>query len=343
LNSDTPYIITFIGIADGNSVSSGTAFSNNMAENAHLNGAAVCDDQSSTCNLGGVVLSVEITYDVNGDGLFDGCNANGGEDEEYQAILYIGSPETSCGVTGGGDCEPVLADDRFDINGTVKACATDADCEAGVPGPSSATVCRDGACYVARQRYLSVRPNPANAGVNRAIRISLSTGEVLGWASSPTDTAAAGPGPNLFHLSRVDAAPTYFDWSTLSEGVITIGDCEVAPGFEYVVQCIAEGDDIGDEANYSAPLNLPTPGSHGDVTGGGNPGAPSNGSTNLTDAFAVVLGFQNNQNEAKDRLDLEPNTGGAVPNLIVNLADTFTAVQGFQGATYPGPAPTACP
>lgn len=342
LNSTRDYIITFMGIADSNSVSSGTAFSGNIAENAHLNGSPVCDDQSDTCNLGGLVLSVEITYDDNGDGLFDGCNSAGGGDEEYQVLLYLGSPKTSCGVSAG-TCAQVLADDRFNVNSTVKACNTDADCQAGVPGPSSQTVCRDSACYVARSRYLSVRPNPANAGVNRAIRVSLSTGEVLGWASAATDVAVTGPGPNLFHVSRVDAAPTYFDWSTLSEGVLTIGDCEIAPGFDYVVQCIEDGLDIADEANYSAPLTLPTSDNHGDITGGGSPGAPPNGQVSLTDAFAAILGFQNTQNEPKDWLDLEPNTGPAVPNLTVNLADVFQAVQGFQNVPYPGPAPTACP
>jgi len=85
------------------------------------------------------------------------------------------------------DCPPPLAapipDVRFDINGTVKACATDDDCKTGVSGPNPQTVCRDSdgdaqadACYVARQRYLSLNTDhPIHNGWSRAYRISLQT------------------------------------------------------------------------------------------------------------------------------------------------------------------------
>ena len=241
-----------------------------------------------------------------------------------------------------------LADDRFDVNGFVKGCATDADCKFGESGPDPETVCRDGACYVARQRSLSVRVNPLNAGVNYTYRISLDTGvagaAVLGFTAAPSDTIETGPGPNLFHLTRIEDVPHYRDWTTLSAGIVTISDCEISPGNAYVVQSIAEGLDVGDEGLYSDALVLPTPAFNGDVTGGGSPGGPPNGAQgNLTDVFAQVLGFQDVQNEPKDWLDTEPNTGAAQPNLTINLADAFAGVQAFQQNPYPGPAPTDCP
>ena len=254
-----------------------------------------------------------------------------------------------------GFAESPLAAGRFDLNGQVKPCSNDTDCRAGETGPDPQTVCRDSdgdgihdACYVARQRFLSIKPNPANAGLTYAYRISLDSGAggivSLGFASMPTDVAVTGPGPVLFHLSRVESTPQYLDWTTLAAGVVTIGDCEISPGRQYLVQAIAQGMDVGDDSNYSLPLHLPTPAHFGDVTGGGSPGDPPNGAMgNLIDVFAIVLGFQNVQNEPKDWLDLDPSSGGAQPNLLVNLADAFAAVQAFQGNGYPGPAPLNCP
>ncbi|MGB0716613.1 MAG: lamin tail domain-containing protein [Phycisphaerae bacterium] len=248
----------------------------------------------------------------------------------------------------GAITEIPLADDRFDVNGLVKACSTDADCEANETGPDPETVCRDGACYVARQRSLSIRVNPLNAGLTYSYRVSLDTGvagtAVLGFAGTPSDVNATGPGPNLYHLTRIEAAPHYQDWSTLAAGIVTLSDCEVSPGNSYLVQTIADGLDVGDEDNYSLPLNLPTPQFNGDVTGGGSPGDPPNGlQGNLIDVFAQVLGFQGVQNEPKDWLDTEPNALAAQPNLIINLADAFAGVQAFQQNPYPGPAPVDCP
>ena len=248
-----------------------------------------------------------------------------------------------------------LANEIFDVNGSVKPCTTDADCKAGETGPDPQTVCRDttgdgvpDACYVKRQRYLSVKPNPNNAGSSYAIRISLDTGEaggaLLGFVQEPTNMSAGPiPGPASFDKALIDGAPFYQDWTTLPSGVISIGDCEISPSHNYLVQTIADGADTNNENNYSAPLNLPTCANHGDTTGGGNPGSPPNGApASLTDVYASVLVFQGIGNEPLDWLDIEPNNNNA-PNLIVRLADAFATVQSFQQNPYPGPDPQECP
>jgi hypothetical protein len=84
-NSGTPYAITFIDIADSNSISSGSFFSSNVsagcwggADQGELDGGA--DARA----LGGLVLNARITYDTDGDGFFDN-NA----DENYRTLLLI--------------------------------------------------------------------------------------------------------------------------------------------------------------------------------------------------------------------------------------------------------------
>lgn len=254
----------------------------------------------------------------------------------------------------------MLADERFDVVSAVKPCDlsspdSDSECAVGETGPMPQTVCRsdqngEGICYVARQRYLSFKPNPVNAGILRGVRVSwVDDGEehVLGWLTMPQTVQASGPGPNTFHLARVEDIPVYADWNSaavLSTGYATIGDCEISPGDgvpnEYVLRWIAVGDDVADVDAYSAPLLLPTGAFYGDVTGGGNPGNPPNGANaNLTDVFAVILGFQGMQNEPLDWLDVD----GCVPNLNVSLSDAFTTILAFQGQPYTCPAPNDCP
>jgi subtilisin-like proprotein convertase family protein len=252
---------------------------------------------------------------------------------------------------------PPLADDRFDVKASVKGCDSDADCRAGAGSPDPQTHCRNAACYVARNRYLSVFPNPANGNDPRAYRISLDMNgdglctntALLGFAQATESVTANGPGPSSFDLARVGPSPVFLTPSIdISSGALTIGDCEIAPGDGahgvprnwYCVQTLPLGGNPSSESDYSNPLSLPTVAFSGDVTGGGNPGLPPNGQTaSLVDAFSAVLGFQQLQNEPKDWLDLD----GQVPNLQVSLADAFAAVQAFQQVPYAFPAPLECP
>jgi hypothetical protein len=325
------------------------------------NGSGVVDDLSGS-HLGpctdavGVspnwarLAVVEFSADADGQLVID--SAATGSPVYGTAICGVGDidPGTiifdSVAVTIGDPGVPAapLADERFDINGTIKSCVTDADCKDGETGPDPQTVCRAGSCYVARQRFLSVRVNPSNAGLLYTYRISLDTGiagsSVLGFTGMADPTVVTGPGPSLYYLTRIEGVPHYTDWTTLTPGYVSIGDCEVSPGNDYIVQAIADGADLLDEANYSSPLNLPSVADVGYVTGGGNPGDPPNGATGtLVDVFSMVKGFQSTQNEPLDRLDINPSTGSAQPNLV----DAFDGILAFQGNPYAGPAPLDCP
>lgn len=88
-NSDRDYLVTFIGIADGNSVSSGSAWSQNISDVAHGAMDPSGLDTNDSRALGGIVISAGIIYDTNGDGDFTDC-VDLGVDEDYNVLLYIG-------------------------------------------------------------------------------------------------------------------------------------------------------------------------------------------------------------------------------------------------------------
>ena len=84
-NSGTPYSITFIDLADSNSISSGTLYASNVM-GACWGGTDPADLDGSTDPraVGGVVLNARITYDTDGDGTFDNTL-----DENYRSLLLI--------------------------------------------------------------------------------------------------------------------------------------------------------------------------------------------------------------------------------------------------------------
>jgi hypothetical protein len=85
-NSGRNYQIQFMGIADSNSVSSGTMFSGNILQEA-LNGRnpAILVERDGRA-LGGIVVNAEIVYDVDNDGVFDDSL---GVDQAYNTVLFI--------------------------------------------------------------------------------------------------------------------------------------------------------------------------------------------------------------------------------------------------------------
>lgn len=101
-NSATPYRVNFLSIADGDSVNSSTAFSQNIAEVASAGrpvgsfGTAVPNDDPRS--LGGLIINAEIVYDSDGDGMFDKCTGAGtGNDQSYNVVLYVGALATCPG------------------------------------------------------------------------------------------------------------------------------------------------------------------------------------------------------------------------------------------------------
>ncbi len=290
--------------------------------------------------------------------------------EFLTAMLYLGQwiRETDCNGNGVDDVDDIAAGTSPDDDGNgipdecevftlsmplpedslATTCTGDADC--GSPG----AVCVASKCYVPKNRYISIDPNPSNTGVSTARRVSLydlgGQNSVLGWVGEPIERTIAGPETTPQLLARIADTPHYRDWSVNNSGqpwvepTVQIGDCETSPGHTYLVQAIVEGTDIADEANYSASLMLRTATDFGDVVGAST-GTPPDGTRTFKDITAVVRGFQSTQSEPKVWLDLQ---GGAdtpqVPDFSdINFADISHAVSGFQGGAYPFAAPGDCP
>jgi hypothetical protein len=208
----------------------------------------------------------------------------------------------------------------FAEDSLLESCAIDNDC-------ANTASCIGGVCYAPKNRYVSIADNPANAGKSTARRVSLD-GTVLGWV---------GPA-NGNNVSSVLDTPFYADWSNF--GLVHLGDCHVSPGHTYTIQSVLDGADIGNEANFSPPLDLPTTNLLGDVGGDASQGllSPSDGTTNFGDILAVILGFQGAAQAPTVWLDLESES----PNYNVGLADAQIAVFGFQNAPYPFADPCSC-
>jgi len=101
-------VVSFMQIADSNSIGSGSPFSSNISETAHLSqqraGLSTADPRS----LGGLALSVELIYDWDADGDFEDCT--GGQnplslDEDYNVMLYIGALDAGTDLDGNGTAD----------------------------------------------------------------------------------------------------------------------------------------------------------------------------------------------------------------------------------------------
>ncbi len=95
-NSGTRYTLSFLGIADSNSIDSDTLFSNGLNQSAWNNmDTADLDGQQDPRSLGGLVLSAEITYETG---------------EEYQCLFYVGNitpgPDNTCPADLTGSSDP---------------------------------------------------------------------------------------------------------------------------------------------------------------------------------------------------------------------------------------------
>jgi hypothetical protein len=101
-NSNTDYLVGFIGIADSNSVSSGTLWSQNATQSAYADMSTVGMDTSDNRSTGGVLLSTSIVYDKDGDGMFSFNSELAGDgDEAYNVVLYVGANTGACADING--------------------------------------------------------------------------------------------------------------------------------------------------------------------------------------------------------------------------------------------------
>lgn len=126
-------------------------------------------------------------------------------------------------------------------------CSGDGDC----PGRS---VCRNGVCYVPKNRYISFDPN--NSGRCVALRIDMTasdtfpgctlTGGAAKWVGEPDPVTG---------IARIEDAPVYRNWTEIA---IDVGDMEIVPASTYEVRAIEQACDPGDPYKYSAALDLLT-------------------------------------------------------------------------------------
>ena len=108
-NSNTPYTITFLSIADQDSISSGTFFSGNVLESTWNGTDTTGLPNNDPRHTGGVLVNAQITY-----------TAAGGVEEDYNAVLFISAiadEATPCpgdinnsGAVDGGDLLILLND-----------------------------------------------------------------------------------------------------------------------------------------------------------------------------------------------------------------------------------------
>lgn len=140
-NSNRPYKLAALNLADTDSVSTASIWGSSAMQlpwNAVGSGSL---PSSSPIQLGGLVLSARVLYDVNADGQFNDPTALGGDvnspDEGYNVVLYIGNttPPPPCPADynqdGGVDGNDVEA---FFIDWENAAPAADVNQDGGVDG-----------------------------------------------------------------------------------------------------------------------------------------------------------------------------------------------------------------
>ena len=127
LNSATAYQLRFLEVSDGDSVSSGTAWSGNLSASTWLDEPVANLAQDDNRTLGGLVLAASILYDVDGNGRFVRSTGPGGDplspDEDYQVLLLV-TPGVDCNDNGIPDDYDVTdgASRDLDANGVPDEC-----------------------------------------------------------------------------------------------------------------------------------------------------------------------------------------------------------------------------
>jgi hypothetical protein len=115
-NSGVPWQIGFLGIADSNSIDSGTAYSANISETGYKGAAPAANLPTvDPKGLGGLVLNASIVYDVNSDGKFNDPTSshfdpNYPADEAYASLLYLSAYSSAPPVCVGDlNCDGVVS------------------------------------------------------------------------------------------------------------------------------------------------------------------------------------------------------------------------------------------
>ncbi len=126
-NSGRSYVISFLRLNDTNSISSGAAYSGNITGSAFLGQSPAGLSTSDSRTLGGMVISAQITYDNNGDGVYAPSTGTtgtaGSPDEDYQVLLYL-TASADCNNNGVPDDSEIAEGQASDVNanGVIDTC-----------------------------------------------------------------------------------------------------------------------------------------------------------------------------------------------------------------------------
>lgn len=331
------------GIPDACDIAAGTS--------GDCRGNGIPDEcESPDCDGNGTPDDCDIAIapgtDCDGNGIPDVCDTSEDPRLDCNGNLRPDACDLTDGTSQDADGDGVpdecviaqpLVDDTYNTSGAGLACASDEDC-------FGESVCVQSACYVPKNRFLTIKPNPVNINKSYGYRIAIDAGVAgileLGYANTPNSSG----------VSEVVQAPIMVDWYDYFNGDgcyndgrnnVLIADCEIVPGRTYFVQAVWGELDPLDESDYSAPLVLPTVTKYGDAVGGGTPSLPPDGNANFVDILAAVGGFRRDGVTIDSWLEVD---WLAAPSLSVSFVDVQQFVIAFQnGGQYGGPDPFDCP
>ncbi len=201
----------------------------------------------------------------------------------------------------------------------------------------------------AKNRYLSF----SGAAQNRQVAVRVSFVDLPGlfsswngltmWVGPPRDVSESGgansplPAP-ASKMATLQCTPHFMDWFTV--GAVHVYHEGIVPGGSYVVQALAQECDLGDENDFTAPLEVGMA-RWGDINGPLQEEiwTASDGTVDILDILTIIDKFAGlSTAPIKARTDIEPST----PDQLINITDAMHALNAFQGFVYaftPGEVP----
>jgi hypothetical protein len=220
-NSGRNYVVSFFPMNDSDSISSGCAWSGNIAEVAHLGQSTIGMSTDDARTMGGIVISATIIYDNNNDGMYIRSTGTGGTpgspDEDYNVLLYVAA-SNDCDADGIPD-DAEIGDGAADNNSN------------GIPDSCEGTVgapfC-DGSFVGTTCMGCGNNGLPGNGCANSVFPAGGNLSN-SGFASTTSDTlvltASNVPGPGLFFQSNGIVPPITFGDGMLcaAVGIVRMG------------------------------------------------------------------------------------------------------------------------
>lgn len=313
--------------------------------------AGVCNiTGSADCNGNGIWDECEPDTDCNMNGIPDICDLAAGSSEDCDGDLV---PD-ECEPGGTEDCTNNGVSDVCDLfNGTAFDCNENGvpdscDIASGTSLDDNSDGLPDECCVppaaplaelqpIAKNRYLTMRPDPSWAGRQIALRVNplelpgLEYYEYVPLWVGPLgdypDENAAHPG-QTFRVARLQCDPYYHDWSGESEFQVT--GAEIIPWGRYKVQAVEAGCNLSFASSYSDPLAF-TNAKFGDIVepfdGEGSTQPDFGDVTALIDKFLAAP-----TSPPKARAQLQPSV--IRPSRPVDFGDIYVVLQAFLGARY---------